>query len=53
MAPLYVSQACKELGPETNYQAELPIPPFNIIQQPFNIVQQNRMDVEANVEAVC
>ena len=31
----------------------LPIPPFNIIQQPFNSVQQNRMDVEANVEAVC
>ena len=29
------------------------IPPFNIIQQPSNSVQQNRMDVEANVEAVC
>ena len=31
----------------------LPIPPFNIIQQPFNSLQQNRMDVKANVEAVC
>ena len=28
-------------------------PTFNIIKQPFNSVQQNRMDVEANVEAVC
>ena len=59
-----MSQAWKELGPETNYQATryvllnemlkpFAIPPFNIIQQPSNSVQQNRMDVEANVEAVC
>jgi len=64
MAPLHVSRACKDLGPETNYQATrevllnemlkpFAIPPFNIIQQPFNSIQQNRKDVEANVEVVC